>query len=180
MFGIYEQLAQYDWRWSLLMIVDLRWKRKITTIGKLNMFYPSELSSSVMSPGSMGTTAAQQKVSRSLRRRQLPSEFHFRSVMAKFGSGTLMQHDPEGLHIYRWELPVHKTTRGQVGSQAAARIGSFCIKTAVSSRRRISHIQRTAGMLSLRVKRYWLSLLHDNRPVQFLYQYSTLSWAFSQ
>lgn len=67
--------------------------------------------------------------------------------------------------MYKLVLPVHNTRRGHVGSQAAARMGSFCIKMAASSRCCTSHTHRTVGMLSLRVHINWLSLLHDNRPV---------------
>jgi hypothetical protein len=108
--------------------------------------------------------AAQQKESRSFRRRQLPAEFHFRSTIRKFGKGMLTQKAPDGVHMYKCELSVHKTRRGHVGSQAAARIRSFCTRTAASSRRQISHIQRAVGMLSFRVKKYWLSLLHESIP----------------
>lgn len=66
--------------------------------------------------------------------------------------------------MYKLVVPVHKTRRGHVGSHAAARMGSFCIKMDASSRCCTSHIQRTAGMLSFRVHMYWLSLLHAMRP----------------
>lgn len=127
--------------------------------------YSSELSSSPAS-GNKGTEA-QQNDSRSLRRRQLPSKFHLRSEMVNWGSGTLTQHAPEGVHIYKFVLPVHNMMRGPAGSHIAARIGSLCNKMAASSRCCTSHTQRTAGMLSLRVKMYRLSLLHDIKPGNF-------------
>ncbi|MFS7936912.1 hypothetical protein Hanom_Chr05g00421331 [Helianthus anomalus] len=70
--------------------------------------------------------------------------------------------------MYTWEVPVHKTSLVHVGSHAAARIGSFCIKMAASSRRFMSQIHKMVGMLSLRVQMYWLSLLHDIIPAVWL------------
>lgn len=52
--------------------------------------HSSELLHSLDSSGNAGT-AAQQNDSLSLSRRQLPSEFHFSSVMKNWESGTLMQ-----------------------------------------------------------------------------------------
>lgn len=125
--------------------------------------HSSELYS--LDSGNKGT-AAQQKVSLSLRSRQLPSEFHFRSVIENCGRGTWTQKAPDGVHMYKCVLPVQKTRRVDVGSQAATLIGSFCTKIAVSSSCRIFHTQSTVGILSLRVHMYWLSLLHDKKPAR--------------
>lgn len=123
--------------------------------------HSSELYS--LDSGNKGTTA-QQNTSLSLRSRQLPSEFHFRSVIENCGRGTRTQNAPDGVHMYKCVLPVQKTRRVHVGSQAATLIGSFCTKIAVSSSCRIFHTQSTVGILSLRVHIYWLSLLHDKMP----------------
>lgn len=124
--------------------------------------HSSELYS--LDSGNKGT-AAQQNDSLSLRNRQLPSEFHFRSVMLNWGRGTWTQQAPDGVHMYKCVLPVQRTSRVHVGSQAATLMGSFCTKIAASSRCRIFHTQSIVGMLSLRVHMYWLSLLHDKMPV---------------
>jgi hypothetical protein len=44
---------------------------------------------------------AQQKDSRSFRRRQLPFEFHFKSTIRKFSKGMLTQQAPDGVHMYK-------------------------------------------------------------------------------
>jgi hypothetical protein len=63
----------------------------------------SELSSDRSGPssGRADTIAAQQKNSRSFRSRQLPSEFHFKSTIRKFGKGMFTQQAPDGVHMYR-------------------------------------------------------------------------------
>lgn len=107
--------------------------------------------SSTSNSESIGTNV-QQKASRSFRTKDVPSGFHFRSDTEKCVRGMFTQAAPLGVHIYRWGVPVQMATRGNIGSQAAVRIGSLWMSRAASSNRAISQIQRAVGMLSLRVK----------------------------
>lgn len=124
------------------------------------------------SKSSMVGTNVQQKDSLSLRSKEVPSGFHFKSVAANWGSGIFTQQAPAGVHMYKLELPVQSARRVCIGSHAAARIGSFCKRTAANSRWATSQIQRAFAMLSFRVRIKQLSGLQESKPDYVKIQYN--------